>query len=120
MRSCSSSGSSCPESPVDPTKSQNITVTWRRSPFDTPCGSPCSAWKSVPVARFVLASSCRAPLQSPQNFLSAGFSEPHFGQQLASCAPQSPQNSLLDGFSAPHFEQRISPIPLRDPWPYGC
>ena len=114
-----SSGSSWLAIAVEPTRSQNSTVRWRRSPSGTSCGSPCltttGAAASSPDCGTAVGWERSAP-QSPQNFLPAGFSAPHFAQRLPSDDPQSPQNRLLSGFSELQLVQRIgSPGKTSDP-----
>src|SRR6266852_9411959 len=113
-----SSGSRSSINSVDPLMSANRAVTVLRSPsiasevcrsgaMRTPPGA--STDDGLPLS--VPASLPSALPQSPQNFFSGGFSEPHCPHRFASAAPQSPQNRLPAGLSAPHFAQRIlSPL----------
>ena len=92
-----SSGSSLAESAVDPTRSQNSTVSWRRSigresrVIGTTAGEP--ARNSLP--------------QSPQNLFRAGFAVPQARQRRTTAAPHRPQNFLCFGTSAAQFVQCI-------------
>src|SRR5262249_27175352 len=107
-----SSGSRSSIKSIEPLMSANSAVTVLRSPSVSVEASASSAVTRIAsagvLARTIEAFPASAAPQSPQNFLAAGFSEPHLGQRLPSCAPQSAQNRLPAGFSAPHFEQRIS------------
>ena len=77
-----SSGSIAEASAVESTRSQNITVTCRRSACAT----------TSLDGRLGVASANAAP-QLPQNLLSGAFSAPHAAQEGGSAAPQSPQIS---------------------------
>ena len=85
------------ESAVDPTRSQNSTVSWRRSigrefrVIGTTAGEP--ARNSLP--------------QSPQNLFRAGFAVPQARQRRTTAAPHRPQNFLCFGTSAAQFVQCI-------------
>src|SRR6266702_173738 len=100
MISRRSSGSSCAASAVEPTRSQNITVSWRRSAEELGKGSKVdgSATRTTVGVDAPGAADTRvAPVgmsaapQSPQNLLPDGFSAPHAAQRTSSGAPQSPQ-----------------------------
>lgn len=75
-----SSGSSLPDSSVEPTRSQNITVSWRRSASEStgPCCGPEAGVGLDGAAR----SGPRAPPQSRQAGAPAGFDAPHEGQGI--------------------------------------
>ena len=107
MTSRRSSGSSRAPSAVEPTRSQNMTVSWRRSGPCGACGSTGAGALPVPAA---------TP-QSPQNRLPMGFAPPHAAQRHGNGAPQSPQNRLPSGAVAPQRRQlhRVSLCP--DPAP---
>jgi hypothetical protein len=49
----------------------------------------------------LLPLAVRLAPQSPQNFVSAGFSLPQAGQQRDNAAPHCPQNLLPSGLMAP-------------------
>ena len=98
-----SSGSSREVSAVDPTRSQNITVSWRRSPLSARGASDVVA----PVSPVGLP-------QPPQNFDASSFSKPHAGQGDGSGDPHSAQKRLVAAFSAVQFGQRID-APWREP-----
>src|SRR5258705_12198542 len=97
MMALKSSGSSLAESAVDPTRSQNNTVSCRRSigresgAVGTTAGEPTR--NLVP--------------QSPQNLLRAGFASPQAGQRRTAAAPHRAQNFLCSGTSAAQFVQCI-------------
>src|SRR5437764_7663818 len=100
MTSRRSSGSSRALSPVDPTRSANITVSWRRSATGAVDGGGATCGMSVEVA------PNGAP-QSPQKRFPGGFSLPHALHRQASGEPQSPQNFLPCATIAPQPEQII-------------
>src|SRR5690242_2311944 len=87
--------------PVEPTRSQNNTVKWRRSP-------PADG-----ITGAVTASAARASLNavphSPQNVSPGWTGAPHFGQVVTRGAPHVVQNLRPSRLSLPHFEQRIFP-----------
>src|SRR5262245_26901385 len=116
-----SSGSSCAASTVESTRSQNITVSWRRS-------APAMASLDVRLGVNVLRSgtgsaSANAAPQLPQYLLPGGVSAPHAAQEGGSDAPQSPQNLLPAAFEVPQLGQSMyrlqpecqqrNPIPTR-------
>jgi hypothetical protein len=92
-----SSGSSPAESAVDPTKSQNSTVSCRRS----------IGRESRAVGTTAEESTRNLVPQSPQNLLSAGFAAPQAAQRRTTAAPHCPQNFLCSGTSAAQFVQCI-------------
>src|SRR5215469_16214277 len=97
MISRRSSGSRRDESAVEPTKSQNSTVSCRRSADDIGAAAGGDAASAGALdARMVSA----AP-QSAQNFLPGGFSAPHAMQRTGWGAPQSPQNFFPSRLTAP-------------------
>src|SRR2546428_1411801 len=104
-----SSGSSCSESAVEPTRSQNMTVNWRRSAPRTSrtesrvWGLVSGGWRGVP--------------HSAQNLACGGFSTSQLGQRCLSEPPHSMQNLAPSRFSVPQAAQRIQ-LPLYPlcPW----
>src|SRR5262249_33654083 len=83
----------------EPTRSQNSTVSCRRSADDIGAAGRGDAASAGPVdARMVSA----AP-QSAQNFLPDGLSAPHAVQRTGRGAPQSPQNFFPSRLAAPQL-----------------
>ena len=83
MTSRISSGSSRVESAVEPTRSTNMTVSWRRSAWDDPVGARQGAASSlIPTgggggptrARTAFSSTLRGPSGSPSSRRSASVS----------------------------------------------
>src|SRR5260370_21468778 len=102
------SGSSRAAIPVEPTRSQNSTVRWRRAPAT----SADSVGDDSEIG--MLTSAVRAAPHLPQKFDVGAFSAPHFRQRRASAFPQRAQKLFPAGFSASHLVQRIRcPPPLR-------
>src|SRR6516162_9586940 len=101
-----SSGSSRAESGVEPTKSQNITVSWRRSALSA--RGNCGA-----VGGAGLAISPIGLPQPPQNLAAVSFSKPQAGQVTGRAAPHWAQKRLVGVFSAMQLGQRIGA-------PYGA
>src|SRR5215813_8866469 len=120
-----SSGSSFSASGVEPTRSQNITVSCRRS------ASGEVGWDLAVVgaaagrlAFLVLGVAVRVRLltsrgfsaahrvvpHSPQNLACGAFSPPHWAQRRFSEVPHSVQNFSPSGFSKPQLAQRIRPL----------
>src|SRR3954468_23373908 len=81
-----SSGSSPADSSVEPTRSQNMTVRYRRS------AARSATFVVVGGAATLGASPSRCPHDS-QNRLSTGLDRPQRGQGRGSGEPQPPQNS---------------------------
>src|ERR1700682_5774890 len=106
MTSRKSSGSSRPDSAVESTRSQNITVSWRRSPSGT-------SWLTKDFSDLATVESISVVPQSPQNCELTGLSEAHFGQRKLSAAPQAAQNRLPAGLSEPQLEQRTARLPTK-------
>ena len=107
MRSRSSSGSRRSESAVEPTKSQNITVSWRRSAAagDEVEGDGSSgAFTAAPDGATDWSTSF-AP-QAPQNLAAALTAAPHFAHTRWSCVP--------------HCSQKLSPASALVPQPGHC
>src|SRR6516162_6502282 len=100
MTSRKSSGSSREASAVEPTRSQNITVSWRRSALSARGGAGIEAGAGGAV------SPTGFP-QPPQNFAVGSFSKPQTGHGEGSGAPHSAQKRLLAAFSAMQLGQRI-------------
>src|SRR6202158_1173091 len=111
MRSRHSSASSCCDSGVEPTRSQNSTVSWRRSPTSVGLGAAgARSGGAVGVgASGGAARSLREAPHSPQNFLFAGFSARQCGHRFSSAPPHSPQNFLPAGLSLPQWRQVMLP-----------
>src|SRR6185503_12130198 len=97
MMAPKSSGSSLAESAVDPTRSQNRTVSCRRS----------IGRKSGVVGATAGGGTRNSLPQSPQNLFRAGFAAPQAGQRRAAAAPHCPQYFLCGGTSAAQFVQCI-------------
>src|SRR5215469_5465497 len=93
-----SSGSSRAAISVEPTRSQNSTVRWRRSPS-----------ANVVTGGFAAraAGASNAVPHSPQKRSPGWFVAPHLGQPMTSGAPQAAQNLRPSRLSLPHLEQRI-------------
>src|SRR5262249_30725775 len=98
-----SSGSRRAERPVEPTRSQNITVSWRRS---ADCGQASDDGDATSPGVGDAPTLSAAP-QSPQNFFPAGFSAPQAVQRIGRGAPQSPQNFFPSRLALPHLEQSM-------------
>src|ERR1700704_3198638 len=97
MIALKSSGSSLAESAVDPTRSQNSTVSCRRS-----------IGRESGAAGTTAGESTRNLIpQSPQNLFRAGFAAPQAAQRRTTAAPHCPQNFLCSGTSAAQFVQCI-------------
>jgi hypothetical protein len=86
-------------SAVEPTRSQNITVSCRRSADEVGAADA----GDVASADAGNEPTVSAAPQSPQNLLPGGFSTPHASQRIGSGLPQSPQNFFLSGFAAPQL-----------------
>src|SRR5215469_9400506 len=100
MTSRKSSGSRRDDSGVEPTRSQNITVSCRRSAASVRGGG------DGPGGVGAAASLTGLP-QPPQNLTAGSFSKPQAGQGRGSGAPHSPQKRLVAAFSALQLGQRI-------------
>jgi hypothetical protein len=87
-------GSSWPESLVDSTRSQNITVSWRRSASGELPGS----WTSGVCPE----TGASGEPHLVQNLWVGGFWVPHWTQTDASLVPHSGQNSAPGGVSCWH------------------
>src|SRR5215471_4991333 len=100
MISRMSSGSRRAESAVEPTRSQNITVSWRRSAEEVGSsdrGDADAVADSAMVTGFEVESLCP---HSKQNFALAGLAQPHEGQRIGRAAPHAVQNLSTPGVSA--------------------
>src|SRR5438477_12153011 len=93
MIALKSSGSSLAESAVDPTRSQNSTVSCRRS----------TGRESRTVCTTAGESPRNLVPQSPQNLFGTGFAAPQARQRRTTAAPQCPQNFFCFGTSAAQF-----------------
>src|SRR5262252_9120681 len=100
MTSRKSSGSMRAESSVEPTKSQNMTVSCRRSAASARGGDDGTAGAGAAGALVGLP-------QPPQNFAVCSFSKPQAGQGEGSGAPHWAQKCLAGAFSAMQLWQRI-------------
>ena len=102
-----SSGSSDVASDVEPARSQNMTVTWRRSGTGSarraPAG-PASRPRSAPVKDLP---------HPPQNFAVGWLEKVQSGQVTGSDAPQLPQKRAPASFFTPHFGQFMFLLPPR-------
>src|SRR5215472_6730077 len=103
MTSRKSSGSSRADSSVEPTRSQNITVSWRRSALSVR-GAVDTAARAGP------ATSPIGFPQPPQNFAAGSFSNPQAGHAEGSGAPHWAQKRLVAVFSALQLGQRIQTL----------
>src|SRR5215831_15362838 len=99
MTSRRSSGSSREANAVEPTRSQNMTVSWRRS-------APSVRGGAVAAGVGAGASPIGFP-QPPQNLAAGSFSKPHAGHGDGSGAPHRAQKRLAVAFSAMQLGQRI-------------
>ena len=73
MTSRKSSGSMRADSAVEPTKSENMTVTWRRSPVSCGFGSGCVGWGdgTAPASSAIAANIFRrCPSETPSSLKS--------------------------------------------------
>src|SRR5215470_12661512 len=106
--SVSSSGSSCWESAVEPTRSQNITVSWRRV-ASTSSGLPLvlagAAGGAGAAGSAALGGGADASAipQPPQNFSPGSFTKPQTAQGPASAAPHSLQKRRPSRLANPHL-----------------
>src|SRR5215469_14197507 len=89
-----SSGSRRVESAVEPTRSQNKTVSWRRSAVP----SVREGGRDVGIVAGLVVSANLWP-HSKQNFAPTGLVPPHEGHLTGSAAPQEMQNLLVSGVS---------------------
>src|SRR6266702_1400085 len=114
MISRRSSGSSFVASAVEPTRSQNITVSWRRSAEELGAGDKVEGSvtrTTVDLDTRAAADTRAAPVgmsaapQSPQNLLPDGLSAPQARQRKDSGAPQT---FLPSGLTLPQLGQSMS------------
>src|SRR5262249_31450439 len=101
MTSRKSSGSSRVDNAVDPTRSQNITVIWRRSAMGR---SPVESPETRGLAR-----STRLTPHSGQNLASCTLAWRQAGQTWRAAAPHWAQNLLPSGQSAPQLRHPVAP-----------
>src|SRR5215468_11341133 len=101
MIALKSSGSSLAASAVDPTRSQNRTVSCRRS----------IGREHLFVAPIAGESARNLVPQSPQNLLETGFAASQAGQRRTSADPHCPQNFSC---SATSNAQLLHHIPTSD------
>ena len=90
-----SSASSCCESAVEPTRSQNRMVSWRRSPAGNAASNSAAGVGSCGADA---AGGSRVP-QPPQNFSPDSFDAPHAAHRAASATPHSAQKRRSARFS---------------------
>ena len=91
-----SSGSSCVESALDPTMSQNMTVIWRRSACAVAVGFG-AVGAPIFVSRVAVCGSKACKLA------------PHWAQKRSSGAIPWPQDGQERGSEVPHFTQNFEP-----------
>src|SRR5579862_5712580 len=94
-----SSGSSLVESAVEPTTSQNITVSWRRSAAEDARGAAPAAGGGEGAGAATVAAPSLAP-HCAQNFEPATLTVPHAAQAIFCGAPHCGQNLLTSGICA--------------------
>src|SRR5215831_934603 len=104
MISRRSSGSRRVESAVEPTRSQNITVSWRRSAASVRGGGG-----DEPGGAGAVTSPTGFP-QPPQNLAVGSFSKPQAAQGDGSGVPHWAQKRLVVVFSALQLGQRIQTL----------
>src|SRR5262245_24376545 len=123
-----SSGSSWVERAVEPTRSQNITVSWRRS-ASTVTGRGSSAACRVGLLRlfrvglfgadfallfawslFSMGCAASGLPHWPQKRARGRFSNPQLVQRSWKDSPHPIQNFMPSGFSKPQLAQRIGPL----------
>src|SRR5215831_7333686 len=104
MTSRRSSGSSREDNGVEPTRSQNMTVSCRRS-------APSMRADAATVDGAEAAPPPTGLPQPPQNFAVVSFSNPQTGQGEGSGAPHSAQKRLVAAFfgHAAQAAHRVSP-----------
>ena len=106
-----SSGSSWVESAVEPTRSQNMTVSWRRS-ADAATGVIGEVVANSGASRVVGALAVRGLPHSAQNLAFGRFALPQEGQRASSAAPQAMQNLPVSGVSEWQFgHSKSAPYP---------
>src|SRR5436190_24178351 len=99
MIALKSSGSSLAESAVDPTRSQNRTVSCRRS----------IGREYLAVVTTTGGSTRNLVPQSPQNLLEAGFAVSQAGQRRTTGDPHCPQNFSCSATSIAQLLHHIGP-----------
>src|SRR5262245_6651078 len=95
-----SSGSSCVDNAVEPTRSQNITVSCRRSADDATAGAGDLVSGSAGTIGSLMP-------QFAQNFAADGLPCPQKGHASGSVAPHSVQNLLPSATSALQLEHTM-------------
>src|SRR5713101_3867244 len=100
MISRRSSGSSRADKAVEPTRSQNITVSWRRSAVGEAGAGQVTLDAGSDRTGSVRAAAPSGVPQSAQNFAPAGLEPPQAGQIAGSAAPHAVQNRLPSVVSA--------------------
>src|SRR3984893_16812520 len=112
---------------VELTRSQNITVNWRRSPSIVDEVSGCCGVTRIsravnladePVVAGAAIPASAVP-QSSQNADDGALSPPHSEQRLDSGLPHVAQNFLLVVLSVPHLVQRIESPGKPSDWPFS-
>src|SRR6516162_4721331 len=92
MTSPCTSGSRRVESALEPTRSQNMMVSWRRSGvYADPAAAGATLSMSFPVLAVRLAP------HSAQNFAAGGLAYPQLGQRRGNGVPHSWQNLAASG-----------------------
>src|SRR5262250_3675964 len=99
-----SSGSSSVDNAVEPTRSQNITVSCRRSADDATAGASDPAAVSAGAKDAAIGSLMP---QFAQNFAADGLACPQEGHASGSIAPHSVQNLLPSATSALQLEHTM-------------
>ncbi len=94
MISCMSSGSSRDASAVEPTRSQNMTVSWRRSPDEAERAVSGEPARPPVFSDAATSSFCPHPIQY---LAPPGLARPHEVQRAASAVPHPMQNLLSSG-----------------------
>src|SRR5438270_13463747 len=103
MISRKSSGSSRADKAVEPTRSQNITVRWRRSAVGEVGAGPVTLGADSDRTGSVLAAVPSKVPQSAQNFAPIGLKPPQPGHTAGNAAPHAVQNRLPSLVSAPQL-----------------
>src|SRR6516162_6254687 len=107
MISRRSSGSKRAASAVEPTRSQNMTVSCRRS-------APPGWGAGIGLTGAAAVSPIGSP-QPPQNLAEGSFSKPQVEHENGSAAPHWAQKRLIAAFSALQFWQRTAAEPVLGP-----
>src|SRR5919199_4761023 len=115
MTSRRSSGSMRAERAVEPTRSQNITVSWRRSVEDTGGAYPGGAGAGNGETGALSGPSLKP--HSGQNFAAPGKACPQAGQARSNGAPHSMQNLPPSGTSTRQLGHSMPVLTVRDGQP---